>query len=170
MLECDLNPDLDSVEEPVLLVVDLHLEGFLLEVLQLEVDGSLNAELGENHAQALAANRGDHGAFLVVLPVLEKLKGLVIGGRSAGKARVAVAEIHLLADPGDLEFVAHPAREAFEVDRGRQQPVHEHVCVPPDGRGEVSVEGHRETVVVQVASVAVGSAHVQRLSEAGNGT
>ena len=42
-----------------------------------------------------------------------------------------------------------PVRQGFESNGGREEAVHEHVGVSPDGGGEVGVEGHGEAVVIK---------------------
>lgn len=44
---------------------------------------------------------------------------------------------------------AQPSRGAARTERGGEQAVHDDVGVAADGRGEVSVEGHVQGVVVK---------------------
>ena len=86
---------------------------------------------------------------LLTLLVLEVDVGVEVDGGSAGVLRHPVSVVDVLRDLLSLLLVHELGVGGVGPDGHRQQPVHDDVRVPPDGGGEVGVDGTSETVVFE---------------------
>ncbi len=125
-----------------------------------QMDEPFDERVGQLDEQAVRADTGHVTVELLADPVRHEADLLPLHQFALGLGRAPLPLRRVLRHGRQFVLEGVPPRPAQLAAPDRaQEPMHDEVGVPPDGRGEVGVRGHRESEVARVDGVVAGLRH-----------